>query len=111
MSLTSKQCVPCRGGIPPLSSEEAETYLAELPGWELCAQATKIQRAFKFKNFVSALDFVNKIGELAEQQGHHPDLTFGWGYCTVMLQTHKIKGLHENDFIMAARIDQLYSGS
>ena len=89
---------------------QAETYLKEVPGWDLI-EATRIQRNFKFKNFVEALAFVNRVGELAEQEGHHPDIGFGWGYCTVTLYTHKIKGLHENDFIMAAKINDLYPGN
>ena len=110
MALSMQQCVPCRGGIPPLDRAEAETYLKEVPGWDLI-EATRIQRKFKFKNFVEALSFVDRIGELAEQEGHHPDISFGWGYCTVTLYTHKIKGLHENDFIMAAKINDLYPGN
>ena len=109
MSLTAKQCIPCQGGIPPLPRHEAEKYLVETPGWTLAEDSSIIQRTFKFKNFASALDFVNRIGRLAEGEGHHPDITFGWGYCTVVLQTHKIKGLHENDFIMAAKINALYA--
>ena len=106
MSLEAKQCVPCRGGIPPLPREDAEQLLAEAPGWELNDAATQIERAFRFKDFADALAFVNRVGALAEAEGHHPDITFGWGYCRIVWQTHKIKGLHENDFIMAAKIDQ-----
>lgn len=108
MSLTAKQCTPCKGGILPLDRAAAASYLADSPGWELAENATRIQRSFKFKNFAAALSFVNRVGELAEQQGHHPDISFGWGYCAVTLYTHKIKGLHENDFIMAAKINALY---
>ncbi len=107
MGLTAKTCTPCRGGIPPLEPDEAKRYLAEAPGWGLDESATRIERKFEFKNFVQALDFVNKIGALAEQEGHHPDICFGWGYCTVVFYTHKIKGLHENDFIMAAKLNEL----
>ena len=109
MSLSAKQCIPCRGGIPPLTRTEAEKYLKETPEWELSEDSTRIQRSFKFKNFMSALAFVNRIGELSENEGHHPDISFGWGYCTVTLFTHKIKGLHENDFIMAAKFNGEYS--
>ena len=108
MSLTAKQCVPCKGGIPPLNRDEAKSYLIETPGWELAEDAARIHRNFKFKNFVSALEFVNRVGDLAEKEGHHPDFRFGWGYCEITLYTHKIKGLHENDFIMAAKINGLY---
>jgi 4a-hydroxytetrahydrobiopterin dehydratase len=109
MSLTTKQCIPCQGGIPPLSRDQAETYLKQTPGWELTLDATRLQRSFQFKNFTSALAFVNRIGELAERESHHPDISFGWGYCKVTLYTHKIKGLHENDFILAAKINQQYT--
>lgn len=109
MPLTNQHCIPCQGGIPPLTGHEAEKYLAEIPGWTLAENATRLQRTFKFKNFISALEFVNLAGNLAEKEAHHPDITFGWGYCTVVLYTHKIKGLHENDFIMAAKLNALYA--
>jgi 4a-hydroxytetrahydrobiopterin dehydratase len=106
-ALAGKSCVACKGGIPPLTREEAERLRGQTPEWKLSTDATKIERGFKFKNFREALAFVNKVGEVAEAEGHHPDISFGWGYVTVLLQTHKIKGLHENDFIMAAKIDRL----
>jgi 4a-hydroxytetrahydrobiopterin dehydratase len=106
-TLVAKTCIPCRGGIPPLTREEAERLLAQTPGWSLIADATKIERVFRFANFREALDFVVKVGELAEAEFHHPDIEFGWGYCRVGLQTKKIKGLHENDFIVAAKINAL----
>ena len=109
MSLTAKQCVPCRGGVPPLDRAQADAYLKEVPGWSL-PDDTRIQRRYTFKDFVEALAFVNRVGELAEREGHHPDILFGWGYCEVTLYTHKINGLHENDFIMAAKINELYGG-
>ena len=108
MSLATKQCIPCRGGIPPLNRAQAETYLKEVPGWELSADATRVQRNFKFKDFVAAFAFVNRVADLAETEGHHPDIGFGWGYCNVTLYTHKIRGLHENDFVMAAKINGQY---
>jgi len=107
MGLTDKACVPCRGGIPPLSSIEARAFQRQIPNWTLSDEDTKISRTFKTSNFTDALALVVSIGALAESEGHHPDITFGWGYCTVLLYTHKIKGLHENDFIMAAKVDQL----
>jgi 4a-hydroxytetrahydrobiopterin dehydratase len=107
MNLTAKICTPCRGGIPPLTRAEAEIYLPEVPGWALTGEATQIERTFKFKDFVSAMAFAQKVGNLAEAEGHHPDMTIGWGYCRVLFQTHKIKGLHENDFIIAAKVNQL----
>ena len=107
MGLSAKSCTPCRGGVPPLGRAEAERLLAETPGWTLDAGATRIERAFEFPDFAAALAFVNRIGVLAEAEGHHPDLAFGWGYCRVTLFTHKIHGLHENDFILAAKVNAL----
>jgi 4a-hydroxytetrahydrobiopterin dehydratase len=107
MKLTTKKCTPCQGGIPPMTQEVAEKYLAEAPGWELRDNATKIKRTFKFSNFVDALGLTQHIGELCEEEGHHPDISLGWGYCSVVFQTHKINGLHENDFIMAAKVNKL----
>ena len=106
-SLADGHCTPCRGGIPPLNHTEAVEYLEQLPDWELTEGATWIQRTFPFPDFRTALAFVQRIGEVAETQDHHPLITFGWGFCTVRLQTMKIKGLHLNDFILAARIDDL----
>ena len=105
--LTAKTCIPCKGGVPSLTRAEAKQYLDETPNWALDGAAGRIERRFAFGNFAEALDFVNRVGALAEDEGHHPDIAFGWGYCNVVLYTHKIKGLHENDFIMAAKIDRL----
>ena len=107
MTLVSKQCVPCKGGVPPLTKFEAEQFAQQVSAWALVEDAHHIERTYKFKNFVEALAFVNKVGELSEREGHHPDITFGWGYAKVVFYTHKIKGLHENDFIMAAKTNQL----
>lgn len=107
MELTQKSCVPCRGGIPPLAKAEAENLLAQTPGWELLDEAKKIQRKFRFDDFAQAMKFAQKVGEIAEAEGHHPDIALGWGYCDVLFNTHKIKGLHENDFIMAAKVNAL----
>jgi 4a-hydroxytetrahydrobiopterin dehydratase len=109
-SLTDKSCTPCRGGVPPLTAEEAESLRAHAPDWALLDDAHRIERAFRVRNFREALTFVQQVGELAEVEGHHPDITFGWGYATVSLRTKKIKGLHENDFIMAAKIDRIANG-
>jgi len=106
-NLAQKSCTPCRGGVPPLDAEAARRLLANVPGWELLEDAHKIQRSYRFTDFKEALAFVGHVGALAEAEGHHPDVSFGWGYATVSLQTKKIKGLHENDFILAAKIDQL----
>ena len=107
MSLTQKTCVPCQGGIPPLSPDEARSYMDQVPGWTLSDKADRLHRAFKFGDFAAALEFVNKVGALAEEEGHHPDIAFGWGYANITLFTHKIDGLHENDFIMAAKMNAL----
>ena len=106
-TLTEKTCTPCKGGIPPLTAQEAERFHGQVPQWELRDDAKRIERKFKFRNFGEALEFVQQVGELAEAEAHHPDISFGWGYATVSLQTKKIKGLHENDFILAAKIDRL----
>jgi len=111
MSLTAKQCTPCRGGVPPVARAEAERLLRETPGWTLEADATRIERTFKTDDFASALLLVEKIAQAAEAEGHHPDISFGWGYCRVVFFTHKIKGLHENDFIMAAKVNALAAAS
>ena len=106
-SLAEKTCTPCRGGIPPLTQDEAEGLRMQAPDWQLVDDAHRIERTFRFRNFREALNFVQEVGELAETESHHPDISFGWGYTTVSLRTKKIKGLHENDFIMAAKIDRL----
>ncbi len=108
-ALASKTCTPCRGGIPPLTREQAEFFHAQAPDWQLAEEALRIERSFRFRNFREALSFVQEIGELAEAEGHHPNISFGWGNATVSLQTKKIKGLHENDFIMATKIDRIFA--
>ncbi len=105
--LAKKTCEPCRGGIPPMTPDEAKAHLDQVPGWELNADATRLERTFSFGNFGDALDFVNEIGEMAETEGHHPEIHFGWGYCKVEIFTHKIGGLHQNDFILAAKINEV----
>ena len=107
MKLAEKSCVPCRGGIPPLSRAEAERFLSEISIWQMNDDATRIFRLYAFDNFAQALQFVQKVAELAEQEGHHPDIKFGWGYAEITFYTHKIKGLHENDFVMAAKVEAL----
>ena len=104
-SLSTKTCTPCQGGIPPLTPEEASHYLAQTEGWKLLEGGTLIAREYTFSDFRESMDFVQKVGELAEHEGHHPDVSFGWGYANISLQTKKIKGLHENDFIMAVKIN------
>lgn len=110
-TLTGKICTPCRGGIPPLTLEEASRYQDQVPDWTLRDEGHRIERGFRFPDFRTALAFVQGVGEVAESEGHHPDVCFGWGYVTVSVQTKKIKGLHENDFILAAKIDQLHRQS
>ena len=105
--LADKTCIPCRGGIPPLSLDEAEALRRQAPDWELLDRATRIERSYRFKNFREAFAFVERAAALAEAEGHHPDISFGWGYATMSLRTKKIKGLHENDFIMAAKLDRI----
>ena len=107
IDLVKKHCIPCEAGTPPFTDSQAQEYLKQIPGWELTDDAEKIKKRFKFKDFAEALAFVNKIGELAESEDHHPDIKFGWGYVKVLLTTHAIKGLSENDFILAAKINKL----
>ncbi len=105
--LTDLRCVPCRGGEPPLKGEEARELSQQISkDWQIIDDH-QLERQFKFKNFMEALNFVNKVGHLAEEEGHHPDLCFGWGWVKITLWTHKIGGLSKNDFILAAKIDQL----
>jgi 4a-hydroxytetrahydrobiopterin dehydratase len=104
--LATKNCVPCRGGTPPLKGEALAALASRVPQWKV-ANEHHITRAFKFPDFVQALAFVNRVGELAEQQGHHPDILLAWGKAEITLWTHAVNGLSESDFIMAAKIDQL----
>ena len=106
-TLAEKICTPCRGGIPPLTPEAVAQYAPQLQDWAVKDESRRIERTYRLGNFREALAFVDQIGALAEAQGHHPDVCFGWGYATISLQTKKIKGLHENDFIFAAKVDQL----
>ena len=105
--LKDKVCVPCQGGILPLTVEEAKLLLRKTSGWELKEGATRLNRSFKVNDFQAALDFVNKVGVIAEEEGHHPDIKFGWGYINILIFTHKINGLHENDFILAAKFNTI----
>jgi 4a-hydroxytetrahydrobiopterin dehydratase len=107
--LAAKTCVPCRGGVPPMKGRELKRILELVPQWK-AVNEHHITRTFTFPDFRKALDFVNRVGEVAEQQGHHPDILLTWGKAEVTLWTHKIDGLTESDFIMAAKIDQLYPG-
>lgn len=106
--LATRHCVPCEGGTPPMARAEAEPLLAQVPGWTLVdAEPLKIARSIKLKDFAQAMAFVNNVGELAEAEGHHPDFCVSWNRVRLELFTHAIGGLSENDFIMAAKINQL----
>jgi 4a-hydroxytetrahydrobiopterin dehydratase len=105
MGLAEKTCVPCRGGVPPLNAEQIRPLAAEVFNWKV-VNNHHIEREFKFPDFKTALDFTNKVGAIAEEQGHHPDIFLAWGKVGVKVWTHKIDGLTESDFIMAAKIDK-----
>ena len=107
MELAAKKCIPCEAGTPPLSPDEVRKYLPEAEGWEVL-EDKKIQKKFRFKNFVESMAFVNKIAQIAEEEGHHPDIHIIYSRVTIELMTHAIGGLSENDFIMAAKIDKLH---
>jgi 4a-hydroxytetrahydrobiopterin dehydratase len=104
--LASRQCVPCRGGVPPMRGKEITELLNELNEWEVMDEHHLLKR-YTFKNFLEAQQFVTRVGTLSEEQGHHPDICFGWGYAEIKIWTHKIDGLSEGDFILAAKIDML----
>ncbi len=104
--LASRACVPCRGGVPPLKGAEIANLLSELQGWSVVNEH-HLSKTYKFANFREAQNFVNRVGDLAEEQGHHPDICFGWGRAEITIWTHKIDGLTESDFILAAKIDRL----
>jgi 4a-hydroxytetrahydrobiopterin dehydratase len=109
--LADFKCVPCRGSDPPLAEAEVQALLPQVPAWNLIEKdgIPRLEQVFMFENFSQALAFANQVGALAEAEGHHPALLTEWGRVTVSWWTHKIKGLHQNDFIMAARTDALYS--
>jgi 4a-hydroxytetrahydrobiopterin dehydratase len=106
MSLADQRCVPCRGGVPPLERSRTEQLLAQLDaGWRLNAQG-HLERTYRFEDFVQAMGFANRLADVAEEEGHHPDLHIAWGKCTVEVWTHKINGLTESDFYIAAKADR-----
>ena len=104
--LASRRCVPCRGGVPPMGAQQIQEFVSQLDGWEVIEEH-HLKKVYRFKNFRETLDFVVRLGELAEEQGHHPDICFGWGKAEVTIWTHKINGLTESDFVLAAKIDRL----
>ncbi len=105
MSLTEQHCTPCQGGIDPMSREQAQAYLADVPGWVLDDAGTRIHRRFQTDNFAQAQAIANIAGDVAEQEDHHPEVRFSWGWCEVEIFTHAIGGLHNNDFIYAAKVN------
>ena len=108
--LLNKKCVPCEGGIMPFNVSEIHKYQKKVDGWSVKENQKKIyflEKKFKFKNFINSQNFINKVSEISEKENHHPDIHFGWGYAIIVITTHAIEGLSENDFILAAKIDQI----
>ena len=108
--LSKKKCIPCEGGIPSFDITEIHKYLKKVDGWDVKEDDSKnfyLIKEFKFENFLKSQSFINKVGEIAEKEGHHPDIWFGWGYAKIKIFTHAIKGLAESDFILAAKIDKI----
>jgi len=108
--LDKKDCVPCRGGVPKFNISEIYKYLKKVDGWDVKSNENKeylLEKKFEFKNFSESQKFINEVGNIAESQNHHPDIIFGWGYAKIQIFTHKIKGLVESDFILAAKIDKI----
>jgi 4a-hydroxytetrahydrobiopterin dehydratase len=104
--LARRECVPCRGEVPPLKGDEITNFLSGLQGWTV-VEEHHLKKSYKFANFREAQAFVSRLSDLAEEQGHHPDICFGWGWAEITIWTHKIDGLTESDFILAAKIDEL----
>ena len=108
--LIKKKCIPCEGNIIPFDISEIHKYQKKVDGWDVLNDKKKVfflNKKFKFKNFLESQNFVNKVSYISEEEGHHPDILFGWGYVDIKITTHAIEGLSENDFILAAKIDQL----
>ena len=108
--LHNKNCIPCRGGVPAFDLTEIHKYLKKIDGWDVKKNKENsffLEKKFKFEDFLKSQNFVNKVGDIAEKEGHHPDISFGWGYAEVKIFTHKINGLVESDFILAAKIDKI----
>ena len=110
--LLEKKCVPCEGGAIAFDISEIHNYQKKVDGWDVLKDDKKnffLEKNFKFKNFLESQNFVNEVGKISEQEGHHPDILFGWGYAKISITTHAIEGLSENDFILAAKIDKLFN--
>ena len=110
--LLNKKCMPCEGGVLPFDVSEIHKYQKKVDGWDIIKGDEEIfflSKKFKFENFLKSQDFVNEVGKISEEEGHHPDIIFGWGYAEIKVTTHAIKGLSENDFILAAKIDKIVS--
>ncbi len=108
--LSEKKCIPCEGGVLPFDTSEIHKYQKKVDGWDIINNEKKIfflEKEFTFKNFLESQKFVNEVGKISEEEGHHPDILFGWGYAKISITTHAIKGLSENDFILAAKIDKI----
>ena len=108
--LLDKKCIPCEGGVIPFDISEIHKYQKKVDGWDILQDTKKkffLNKRFNFNNFIESQEFINKVGEISEDEGHHPDISFGWGYAEIKITTHAIEGLSENDFILAAKIDQL----
>ena len=110
--LLNKKCVPCEGGVAKFDISEIHKYQKKVDGWSIIENQKKIyflEKKFIFRNFLQSQNFINEVGKISEDEGHHPDITFGWGYAKINITTHAIEGLSENDFILAAKIDQIIS--
>jgi len=110
--LLKKKCVPCEGGVLPFDISEIHKYQKKVDGWDIIKDEKEIfflYKKFNFKNFLDSQKFINNVGKISEEEGHHPDITFGWGYAEIKITTHAIKGLSENDFILATKIDNIIS--
>mgnify|MGYP006088225677 CR=1 FL=1 len=108
--LLNKKCVPCEGGVLPFDISEIHKYQKKVDGWGVRENEKKtyfLEKKFTFRNFISSLNFINEVGKISEKEGHHPDISFGWGYAVIIITTHAIEGLSENDFILATKIDQI----
>jgi 4a-hydroxytetrahydrobiopterin dehydratase len=109
-NLYEKNCIPCKGGVSPFDISEIQKYLKKVDGWDVKKNNDEfffLEKEFKFNNFLESQKFTNEVGNISESQGHHPDIMFGWGYAKIKIFTHKIKGLVESDFILAAKIDKI----